>query len=95
MKHIGYVNCAAGCANAVAFEGPDPRYEIIDPKVQRHGDVAALTFNPVNYRKLGAGEKSVVARWNSTEVYFRIEGKWRIIHGHWSYIKPQVRPGGP
>jgi hypothetical protein len=30
----------------------DPRYEMIDPKVQRHGDVALLTFNLVNYGKL-------------------------------------------
>ena len=70
------------------------RYEIIDPKVQR-GDVAVLTFNLVNYGKLGAGEESVVARWNSTEVNSRIEGKWRIIHSHWSYIKPQPKTGGP
>ena len=30
----------------------DPRYDMIDPKVQRHGDVALLTFNLVNYGKL-------------------------------------------
>ena len=29
----------------------DPRYDMIDPKVQRHGDVALLTFNFVNYGK--------------------------------------------
>jgi len=69
----------------------DPRYEMIDPKVQRYGDVAVLTFNLVNYGKPGTGEESVVARWNSTEVYSRIAGKWRIIHSHWSYIKPQVK----
>ena len=73
----------------------NPRYEIINPKVQRHGDVAVLTFNLVNYGKVGAGEESVVARWNSTEVYSRIEGKWRIVHSHWSYTKPQVKPVGP
>lgn len=73
----------------------DPRYEMIDRKVQRHGDVAVLTFNLVNYGKLRAGEESVVSRWNSTEVYSRIEGKWRIIHSHWSYVKPQVKPAGP
>src|SRR6266496_5934884 len=27
----------------------DPRYDMIDPKVQRHEDVALLTFNLVNY----------------------------------------------
>lgn len=64
--------------------------EMLDPKVQRHGDVAILTFNLVNYGKPGTGEESVVSRWNSTEVYSWSEGKWRIIHSHWSFIKPQV-----
>jgi hypothetical protein len=64
---------------------------MIDPKVQRYGDVAVLTFNLVNYGKPGIGEESVVARWNSTEVYSRIAGKWRIIHSHWSHMKPQVK----
>src|SRR5262245_5609158 len=44
----------------------DPRYEMIDPKVQPHGDAAVLTFNLVNYGKLGLAGESVVARWNST-----------------------------
>jgi hypothetical protein len=26
----------------------NPRYEIINPKVQRHGGIAVLTFNPIN-----------------------------------------------
>jgi hypothetical protein len=30
----------------------DPRYDMIDPKLQCHGDVALLTFNLVNYGKL-------------------------------------------
>ena len=60
----------------------DPRYEMINPKVQRYRDVAVLTFNLVSYGKLSTGEESVVARWNSTEVYSRIDGKWRIIHSH-------------
>ena len=73
----------------------DPRYEMISPKVLRYGDVAVLTFNLVNYRKLSTGEESVVARWNSTEVYSSSDGKWRIIHSHWSYIKPQLKTSGP
>src|SRR3989440_2726676 len=49
----------------------DPRYDMIDPKVQRHGDVALLTFNLVNYGKLPDAPERVLARWNSTEVYTR------------------------
>lgn len=62
----------------------DPRYEMIDSKVQRHGDVALLTFNLINYGKLADQPENVLARWNSTGVYGRIEGKWKIIHSHWS-----------
>src|SRR5438445_10078285 len=49
----------------------DPRCDMIDPKVQRHGDVALLTFNLVNYGKLPDAPERVLARWNSTEVYTR------------------------
>jgi ketosteroid isomerase-like protein len=72
----------------------DPRYEMTEPKVQRHGDVALLTFNLVNYGKLPNRSESVLARWNSTEVYCRIDGKWKIIHSHWSYIRPEVKQQG-
>ncbi len=72
----------------------DPRYEMIEPKVQRQGDVALLTFNLVNYGKLPDQPESVLARWNSTEVYGRIDGKWKIIHSHWSYVQSQPKPPG-
>jgi ketosteroid isomerase-like protein len=73
----------------------DPRYEMSGPKVQRHGDVALLTFNLINYGKLADRPESVLARWNSTEVYRRIDRKWMIIHSHWSYIKPELKQPGP
>jgi ketosteroid isomerase-like protein len=72
----------------------DPRYEMISPKVQRHGDMALLTFNLVNYGKLPDGPERVLSRWNSTEVYRRIGGTWRIIHSHWSLIQPEVKQPG-
>jgi ketosteroid isomerase-like protein len=67
----------------------NPRYEMINPKVQRGGDVALLTFNLVSYGRPPDSTERVLLRWNSTEVYSRIGGKWRIIHSHWSYIQPQ------
>jgi ketosteroid isomerase-like protein len=70
----------------------DPRYDMIDPKVQRHGDVALLTFNVVSYGKPPNKPETVLARWNSTEVYNRIDGQWKIIHSHWSYVKPDIKP---
>jgi hypothetical protein len=36
----------------------------------------------------------VLARWNSTEVYSRINGQWKIIHSHWLYTMPQLKGGG-
>jgi ketosteroid isomerase-like protein len=72
----------------------DPRYEMTNPKVQLHGDVALLTFNLVNYGKLPDGPERVVSRWNSTEVYSRIGGAWKIIHSHWSFIQPEVKQPG-
>lgn len=66
------------------------RVEMIDPRVQESGDLAVLTFNLVDYgAQLGDGPKST-ARWNSTEVYRRIQGTWEIVHSHWSYVKPEL-----
>jgi len=67
------------------------RYEMVNPKVQQHGDAALLTFNLVNYRRLPAGSERPVIRWNSTEVYARIDGRWRLVHSHWSYVKPELK----
>ena len=67
------------------------RYDMIDPKVQHHGDAALLTFNLVSYVSQPDGKERAVARWNSSELYARIEGQWRIVHSHWSYIKPELK----
>jgi ketosteroid isomerase-like protein len=69
------------------------KYEMIDPKVQRSGDLAVLTFNLVNYgAQLDGGPKTTV-RWNSTEVYQRVNGSWKIVHSHWSYVRPVLKEG--
>ena len=59
------------------------RYEMIDPRVQLSEDMAVLTFNFVSHGSEGS------MRWNTTEVYRRSEGKWRIIHTHWSLTQPK------
>jgi ketosteroid isomerase-like protein len=64
-----------------------PRVELISPRVQMHGDTATLTFNLVNYSATG----EATSRWNSTEVYARIKGEWKIIHSHWSLTTPQLK----
>jgi uncharacterized protein (TIGR02246 family) len=67
------------------------RYDMIDPKVQAHGDSALLTFNLVSYVTAPDGQERAIARWNSSELYARVDGQWRIVHSHWSYIKPELK----
>jgi len=67
------------------------RFEILNPKVQRHGDIAVLSYNVVNYQKQADGTERPTTRWNSTAVFRRIEGKWRTIHSHFSYTKPELK----
>ena len=71
----------------------DPRYDMLNPRVDVDGNTAVLTFNLVNYGKpTGSTQETVLARWNATEVYRRQNGEWRIIHTHWSFTQPQLAP---
>jgi ketosteroid isomerase-like protein len=66
------------------------RYEMIGTKVQRHGDVAVLSYNLVSHARRPNGDPMVV-RWNSTAVYARLGGQWKSIHSHWSFTRPELR----
>jgi len=57
------------------------RYELLNPQVEVTGDMAVLSFNFVSWT--GKDEH----RWNCTEVYRRIDGRWRIVQTHWSLTK--------
>lgn len=59
--------------------------------IQQHGDIAVLTFNLVSYRRRADGTEHPIAHWNSTEVYARTADEWRIIHSHWSFVKPELK----
>lgn len=67
------------------------RYEMLNTKVQRHGDVAVLTYQIVNYRRQPDGKEQPTTRWNSTAVFHRAAGRWRTIHSHFSYTKPELK----
>jgi ketosteroid isomerase-like protein len=72
------------------------RYEMLHPKVQHHGNVAVLTYQLVNYRKLADGTEQPTTRWNSTAVFRKMERKWRTIHSHWSLTRPPLgEPSSP
>ena len=65
------------------------RYEMIAPRVQQAGDAAILTYNLVNYARRPDGE-AVISRWNSTTAYVRVDGRWKVLHSHWSFTKPEL-----
>jgi ketosteroid isomerase-like protein len=60
------------------------RWEMINPRVVVSGDMGVLTFNFVSY------SKGRTVRWNTTEVYRRKNGQWKIVHTHWALTKPQL-----
>lgn len=66
------------------------KYEMLDPKVQVHGEVAVLSYNLVDYSKNPAGVEQKFL-WNTTEVYAKINDEWKIIHSHWSFTKPSLK----
>ena len=68
------------------------RVEMVDPHVRRVGDLAVLTFNLNDYGAQMNGGPKETARWNSTEVFQRIDGQWKIVHSHWSYVTPELKP---
>lgn len=62
------------------------RYDMLDPKVQVHGNTAVLTFNLIDH--IPTSEGLIEEQWNATEVYCRINEQWKIVHTHWSHIRP-------
>ncbi|MBN1264147.1 MAG: nuclear transport factor 2 family protein [Anaerolineales bacterium] len=70
-------------AGKVHYQGS----EFINPRVVIIGEAALLTYN---YRSSVLDEAGAVLRqtpWNTTEVYFRRDGQWKIVHSHWSYVQ--------
>jgi ketosteroid isomerase-like protein len=60
--------------------------EFVRPKVAVYGDMAVLTFNYQATTRQADGTEKRHAPWNTTEIYARLGGAWKIIHTHWSYI---------
>lgn len=61
-----------------------PRYEMLNPLVQQQGDMAVLSYNLVSHTTDSLGAPRAV-RWNSSTVYRRTAGAWKMIHSHWSF----------
>ena len=56
-------------------------FEMISPLVQVDGNIAVLSYNLKTYSK-----SKMTSHWNSTEVFANIDGSWKIIHSHWSFV---------
>jgi ketosteroid isomerase-like protein len=61
--------------------------EFLGPRVQVHGDLAVLTYRFFSTTLKQDGSIAGRMPWNCTEVFARSEGKWKIVHTHWSLIK--------
>lgn len=64
--------------------------EFIDPRVVTAGEAAVLTYNYRSTVLAPDGSVSSQTPWNATEVYFRRDGQWKIVHTHWSFIRHKL-----
>ena len=69
------------------LEGKVPvhKYELVEPKVQVYNDIAILTMQ--YHSTMPEGEPG--PPWKATSVYHLINGKWQVVHAHWSLVKAQ------
>lgn len=82
-EYRGYMKRIEG---QIHYQGSD----FIDPRVVVVGDAAVLSYN---YRSTVLSPDGALIRqtpWNTTEVYFRQGGTWRIVHSHWSFTRHQL-----
>lgn len=61
--------------------------DFIDPRVQVCGDIAVLFYRFLSTWLNPAGLVLRRTPWNCTEVFSRLDGQWKIIHTHWSFIR--------
>lgn len=62
------------------------RNEYLNPHViaSEGGDLAVLSYNLRTFVAGNNGEETLLRAWNSTEVYRKIAGAWRIVHSNWA-----------
>ena len=68
------------------------RYDMQNIIAKPYRDTVVLSYNLYNTGAMFDGKPVDPNRpWNSTKVYARINGQWKIVHDHWSYIKPELK----
>lgn len=63
--------------------------EFVKPNVQVHGNTAVLFYNFLSITLNPNSTIKTRTPWNCTEVFAKIDGKWKIVHTHWSFINGQ------
>ncbi len=95
-KRVDGLEAMKALYSAIARKIKIQHYDMIDPKVQRAGDVAVLTYNLLDdVVQLPTGPTCMKVPWNVTAVYARVEGQWKVVHSHFSYVKGKLRKLSP
>ncbi|WP_179031423.1 YybH family protein [Paenibacillus kribbensis] len=65
------------------------RSEYLNPDVavSEAGDLTVLSYNLHNYVAGEDGQEKLQKCWNTTEVFRLINGEWRTVHSHWSFVR--------
>lgn len=82
----GKIEGEAVSQHLLSFTGliPESNYEIVNPAVALHGDAAVFTFQVETY---DPASNQLTSSWNATEVRSFIDGRWMMVHAHWSPIE--------
>src|SRR5262249_345121 len=65
------------------------QYQVVEPKVQHYGDAAVLSYILDGSAEVANTRQG--RKWNVTEVYAYTGGSWKVIHSHFSYLKPELK----
>lgn len=64
-------------------------FDLINPTVQTHGDVAVLAFDFASFST--EDNSQLRTRWRSTYVLARFNAGWRIVHIHWTLLENNLQ----
>ena len=70
---------------SLAGQVPLHTYDIVNPKVQIYGNTAILTF----HWKASTIDGKALEGWKATSVYHWKNGKWSMVHNHWSIVQAE------
>lgn len=73
------------------------RSEYLNPNVavSGSGDLAVLSYNLRNFVEGENREEQLHTFWNSTAVFRLIDGEWRTVNAHWSFVRHPAIISGP